>query len=310
MSAEIWWRLTKPVPRPVPASGPRADPDRDRAVHDPPTSPRIPVDPGCWAAHRPTRRPAGAGVAPVSNALRSWARLNDDVGCEQVRHSPRTAIGIADGRNATPPRATPPAPNAVGSERPQRRDLLHRLRPSRPSASPPGPWPGCTVFRRPLAAGDPPRARGVPPGGADGPGRAAAVAAALALERACLPGPRRPAPATATGWRWPTGHGRLAAPPGSPPGSLGSASGRQAGPRLVRHLDQPAGTPEHYDVQRSPATAGTCPSAATVSAGIHRTWGAQIPVELTQVRQLRFEAASGQFTMTAYLSPRNPWSPG
>jgi len=48
----------------------------------------------------------------------------------------------------------------------------------------------------------------------------------------------------------------------------------------------------------------------TVLGGTHRTWGAQIPVELTQVRQLRFEAASGQFTMTAYLNPRNPWSPG
>ena len=31
MSAEIWWTLTKPVSRPVPASGPRADPDRNRA---------------------------------------------------------------------------------------------------------------------------------------------------------------------------------------------------------------------------------------------------------------------------------------
>jgi len=31
MSAEIWWRLTKPVSRPVPASGPRADPDRNPA---------------------------------------------------------------------------------------------------------------------------------------------------------------------------------------------------------------------------------------------------------------------------------------
>src|SRR2546429_6917474 len=31
MSAEIRWRLTKPVSRPVPASGPRADPDRNRA---------------------------------------------------------------------------------------------------------------------------------------------------------------------------------------------------------------------------------------------------------------------------------------
>jgi hypothetical protein len=48
----------------------------------------------------------------------------------------------------------------------------------------------------------------------------------------------------------------------------------------------------------------------TVLGGTHRTWGAQIPVKLTQVRQLRFEAASGQFTMTAYLNPRNPWSPG
>ena len=31
MSAEIRWRLTKPVSRPVPASGPRADPDRNPA---------------------------------------------------------------------------------------------------------------------------------------------------------------------------------------------------------------------------------------------------------------------------------------
>jgi hypothetical protein len=31
VSAEIWWRLTKPVSRPVPASGPRADPDRNPA---------------------------------------------------------------------------------------------------------------------------------------------------------------------------------------------------------------------------------------------------------------------------------------
>ena len=44
--------------------------------------------------------------------------------------------------------------------------------------------------------------------------------------------------------------------------------------------------------------------------GVHRTWGGQIPVKLTQVRQLRIEAASGQFTMTAYLNPRNLWSPG
>jgi hypothetical protein len=31
MSTEIWWRLTKPVSRPVPASGPRADQDRNAA---------------------------------------------------------------------------------------------------------------------------------------------------------------------------------------------------------------------------------------------------------------------------------------
>jgi hypothetical protein len=36
-------------------------------------------------------------------------------------------------------------------------------------------------------------------------------------------------------------------------------------------------------------------------------WGA---VAVVRVRQLRFEAASGQFTMTAYLTPRNPWGPG
>jgi hypothetical protein len=49
---------------------------------------------------------------------------------------------------------------------------------------------------------------------------------------------------------------------------------------------------------------------ATVLGGTHLTWGAQIPVNLTQVSQLQFEAASGQSTIIAYLNPRNPWSPG
>ena len=79
---------------------------------------------------------------------------------------------------------------------------------------------------------------------------------------------------------------------------------------LFATLSQPTARPEHYDVQLVTRDGRHLSLGETVLGGTHRTWGAQIPVKLTEVSQLRFEAASGQFTMTAYLNPRNPWSPG
>ena len=87
---------------------------------------------------------------------------------------------------------------------------------------------------------------------------------------------------------------------------------RIPGPALlaVRHLNQPTAQPEHYDVQLVTRDGRHLSLGGTVLGGTHRTWGGQIPVKLTQVRQLRFQAASGQSTIVAYLNPRNPWSPG
>jgi hypothetical protein len=109
------------------------------------------------------------------------------------------------------------------------------------------------------------------------------------------------------------GHGSFfaAAPLKSPTETLGSVFGYQGQPSwLFATLNQPTAQPGHYEVQLITRDGRHLSLGETVFGGNHRTWGAQIPVNLTQVSQLRFEAASGQFTIIAYLNPRNPWSPG
>ena len=144
---------------------------------------------------------------------------------------------------------------------------------------------------------------------------AAAVAAALALGAGAVyqgtSGDRRLADSYRSVLA--QGHGSFfaAAPLRSPTGALGSVFGYQGQPSwLFATLNPPTAQPQHYDVQLVTRDGRHLSLGGTVLGGTHRTWGAQIPVKLTQVRQLRFEAASGQFTMTAYLNPRNPWSPG
>ena len=102
-----------------------------------------------------------------------------------------------------------------------------------------------------------------------------------------------------------------AAPLRSPTGTLGSVFGYQGQPSwLFATLNQPTAQPEHYDVQLITRDGRQLSLGQAVLGGTHRTWGSEIPVKLTQVSQLRFEAASGQSTIIAYLNPRSPWSPG
>jgi hypothetical protein len=79
---------------------------------------------------------------------------------------------------------------------------------------------------------------------------------------------------------------------------------------LFATLNRPAVRPERFNVQLITRDGRRLSLGETVLGGTHSTWGAQIPVELTQVSQLRFEAASGQDTMTANLNAQNPWGPG
>jgi hypothetical protein len=48
----------------------------------------------------------------------------------------------------------------------------------------------------------------------------------------------------------------------------------------------------------------------TLLGGTRSTWGGPIPVNLTKVRQLRFEAASGHCTIVAYFNAHRPWNAG
>jgi hypothetical protein len=250
--------------------------------------------------------------------------MNDDVGCEQVRAlAADLAIGNADGQErdaALRHAATCAECRLLVSELSSVVDDLLLLAPSH--EPPPGfasrtlarmtpssPQPRGRATRRALrrtAGSNPWMARLAV---------AAAVAAALALGAGAVyqgtSGDRR----LADSYRavLAQGHGSFfaAAPLKSRAGTLGSVFGYQGQPSwLFATLNQPTAQPEHYEVQLITRDGRHLSLGETVLGGTHRTWGAQIPVNLTQVSLLRFEAASGQFTMTAYLHPRNPWSPG
>jgi uncharacterized membrane protein len=239
--------------------------------------------------------------------------MNDEVSCGQVRAlAADLAIGIADGQErdaALRHAATCAECRLLVSELSSVVDDLLLLAPSH---EPPAGFASRTLAR--MTASSPRRTAGRRPWMARA-AVAAAVAAALALGAGAVyqgtSGDRR----LADSYRavLVQGHGSFfaAAPLRSPAGTLGSVFGYQGQPSwLFATLSQPTAQPEHYDVQLVTRDGRHLSLGGTVLGGTHRTWGAQIPVELTQVRQLRFEAASGQFTMTAYLSPRNPWSPG
>ena len=250
--------------------------------------------------------------------------MNDDVSCEQVRAlAADLAIGIADGQDrdaALRHAATCAECRLLVSELSSVVDDLLLLAPSH---EPPAGFASRTLAR--MTASSPrPGQRATHRALRRTAGRrpwmarvavATAVAAALALGAGAVyqgtSGDRRLADSYRSVLA--QGHGSffVAAPLRSPAGPLGSVYGYQGQPSwLFATLSQPTARPERYDVQLVTSDGRHVPLGGTVLGGTHRTWGGQIPVQLTQVRQLRFEAASGKSTLIAYLNPRNPWSPG
>lgn len=109
------------------------------------------------------------------------------------------------------------------------------------------------------------------------------------------------------------GHGSffVAAPIRGPTGTLGTVFGYQGQPSwLFATVNLPTGGPERFDVRLVTRDGRNVPLGSAVLDGAHGTWGAGIPVDLTEVTQLRFEAASGQTTMVGYFKAHNPWSSG
>lgn len=250
--------------------------------------------------------------------------MNDELSCEQVRAlAADLAIGIADGqeRDAALRHAAACAEcRLLVSELSAVADDLLLLAP----AHEPPPGFASRTLARMTPSSPQPRRRATRRALRSTATRrpwvtrlavAASVAAALALGAGAVyhatSGDRR----LADSYRavLTQGHGSFfaAAPLQSPAGTLGNVFGYQGQPSwLFATLNQSTAQPEHYDVQLITRDGKQLSLGQTILGGTHRTWGAQIPVKLTQVSQLRFEAASGQATIIANLNPRNPWGPG
>jgi len=250
--------------------------------------------------------------------------MNGEMGCEQVRElAPDLAIGIADGQErdaALRHAATCPECRGLVSELSSVADDLLLLAPSH--EPPPG------FASRTLAAMTPssPRPRrwftrpAIPRATRRHPWMARlAVAASIVVALAVGAGAVYQGTSSdrrlADNYRsvLAQGHGSFfaAAPLQGPTGTLGRVFGYQGQPSwLFATLSRPAAQPEHFNVQLVTRDGRSLSLGEAVLGGTHNTWGSGIPVNITQVTQLRFEAASGQATMVAYLNAHSPWSSG
>jgi anti-sigma-K factor RskA len=250
--------------------------------------------------------------------------MNGEMRCEQVRElAPDLAIGIADGQErdaALRHAATCPGCRQLVSELSSVVDDLLLLAPSH---QPPPDFASRTLAR--MTPSSPrPRRRAVRPairraiGGRPWVARLAVAASfvlALAVGAGAVyqgtSGDRRLADSYRSVLA--QGHGSFfaAAPLQGPTGTLGRVFGYQGQPSwLFATLGRPAARPEHFDVWLVTRDGRRLSLGETVLGGTHSTWGGGIPVKLTQVAQLRFEAASGHATMVAYFNAHSPWSSG
>jgi hypothetical protein len=261
--------------------------------------------------------------------------MNGEMGCEQVRElAPELAIGIADGqeRDAALRHATTcPDCRRLVSELSLVVDDLLLLAPSH--EPPPGFASRAVARMSPSAAQiSPPAARMSPSAAQRGrsavrcaarnvpAGRrwlprlaaAAAVLAALAVGAGAVyqgtSGDRQ----LADSYRavLAQGHGSFfaAAPLRAPTGTVGTVFGYQGRPSWLFatvHLPNP-GT-QRFGVELMTRDGRQLPAGSALLGGTHDTWSAQIPMNLTEITQLRFVAADGQTTIVAYLNARGPW---
>lgn len=109
------------------------------------------------------------------------------------------------------------------------------------------------------------------------------------------------------------GHGSFfaAAPLHAHTGTVGTVFGYQGSPSWLFatvHLPNPGA--QRFDVELITLDGRHLPVGSALLGGTNGTWGAQIPLDLTEVTQLRFVAAGGQVTIVAYLNARGPWGSG
>src|SRR5215468_2252179 len=249
--------------------------------------------------------------------------MNAEMGCDQVRDlAADLAIGIADGQErdaALRHAATCPSCQRLVAEFSSVVDDLLLLAPSHE------PPPGFTAAT--LARISPPasrRRRATRPGAQQPPGRrwpprlavAASIIAALAVGAGAVYQGTATDRRLAASYRavLAQGHGSFftAAPVHGPTGTAGTVFGYQGNPSwLWADVYLPNASAQRYSVQLITRDGRHLPAGTAVLGGTHDTWWAdQIPINLTNLAQLRFIAADGQTTMVAHLNARSPWGSG
>ena len=250
--------------------------------------------------------------------------MNAEMGCEQVRElAPELAIGIADGqqRDAALRHAAtcPDCRQLIAGLSSVVDDLLLLA----PSHEPPPGFAAQTVARiSPPAARR--RRRAARHTARQVPGRhrwlprlavAASIVAALAVGAGAVYQGTASDRRLADSYRsvLAQGHGSFfaAAPLRGPTGTAGTLFGYQGSPSwLWATVHLPTAAAQRFDVELITRDGRHLPAGTAVLGGTHDTWGAQIPINLTNLAQLRFVAADGQTTIVAHLNARSPWESG
>lgn len=241
--------------------------------------------------------------------------MNGEMDCEQVRElAPELAIGIADGQErdaALRHAAACPDCRHLVSELSTVVDDLLLLTPSRE------PPPGFASRIAARISPPPPPARHVPAGRRWLPrlAVAASVVAALAVGAGIVYQGTASDRQLASSYRavLDQGHGSFfaAAALRGPTGTVGTVFGYQGRPSwLFATVHLPNSGAQRFSVQLITRDGKYVPAGTAVLGGTHSTWGAQIHMDLTNLAQLRFTAASGHTTITANLNTRGSWRSG
>ena len=250
--------------------------------------------------------------------------MNSEMGCEQVRElAPEVAIGIADGQErdaALRHAATCPDCRRLISELSGVVDDLLLLAPSH---EPPPGFASRTVARiSPPAAqrnrrATRPTPQRVPAGRRWLPRMAvaASIVGALAVGAGAVYQGTSSDRQLAGSYRavLAQGHGSFfaAAPLHGPTGTVGTVFGYQGHPSwLFATVHLPSPSTQRFSIQLITRDGRRLPAGSAVLGGTHDTWATRIPMELTNLAQLRFVAAGGQTKILANLNARGPWGPG
>jgi hypothetical protein len=250
--------------------------------------------------------------------------MNSEMNCEQVRElAPELAIGIADGQQrdaALRHAATCPHCRRLISELSTVVDDLLLLAPSH---EPPPGFAAATVARiSPPTARRRRRATRHTARQVPGPRRwlprlavAASIIAALAVGAGAVYQGTASDRQLAGSYRAVLGQGHgsffAAAPLRGPTATVGTVFGYQGHPSwLWATVHLPNTGTQRFGVQLITRDGRRLPAGTAILGGTHDTWGAQIPMDLTNLAQLRFVAADGHTTIIAHLNARSPWASG